>query len=74
MRTILTHAHNLPAPWIDLLFSRYRWYRRWRGGVWELWWNGRPGDRWHHLTMTSAEAHRRPTGICRGLPIVEDYR
>lgn len=22
----------------EVLFSRFRWYRRWRGGHWEKWW------------------------------------
>lgn len=58
------------------LLSSFRWYRRWHGGVWERWWvdGGVNSCVWHELPTTSKELGRRPSVICRGTPVVEDYR
>jgi hypothetical protein len=57
------------------LFSSFRWYRRWYGGVWELWHVDSPvnGQVWHELDGPT-EGGPRPSPLCRGTPTVEDYR
>jgi hypothetical protein len=55
-----------------------RWYRRWRGGHWELWWVDDPigAQVWHHLPCCHKEATTfsgRPSTLCRGTPLCEDY-
>ena len=55
---------------LEWCLNRYRWYRRWHGGRWELWWVDVPvcADIWHPITRPHWE---RPTALCRGTPIVE---
>lgn len=56
-------------------FTRYQWFRKWRGGRWELWWVDSPINAavWHHRSVEE-DMDQRPTAICRGTPIIEDYR
>lgn len=54
------------------LLTRFRWYRRWKGGRWEQWYVDFPVcgvARFHNPPQG-----RRPMSLCRGTPDVEDYR
>jgi len=46
-------------------FANCRWYRKWYGGRWELWWVDVPvcSEVWHDITHPEWE---RPSAICRG--------
>lgn len=59
---------------LDYLFDRFRWYRRWCGGHWELWWVDFPvcSEQWHQVRWCSLELGRRPA-LCRGTPRCEDW-
>ena len=58
---------------LDTALDRFRWYRRLCGGHWELWWvETVGGDVWHQLDRCSRDG-ARPTPLCRGTPICEDY-
>ena len=56
--------------------ANYQWYRRWYGSVWERWIVDFPvcSTVWHDLEITTQERGERPGALCRGTPIVEDYR
>ncbi len=59
----------------EWLFSRFRWYRRRRGGHWERWWVDMVySDIWHPVPECSLITGERPTSLCRGTPACEDYR
>lgn len=60
--------------WLNVLFADFRWYRKWRGGKWELWWvDVVYCDSWHPVTEFSRIAGVRPTAICRGTPTEENW-
>lgn len=58
---------------LDDLLSRYRWYRRWRGGHWECWYIDHPvcASVWFH-NWEGFGNDGRPLGG-RGTPLIEDY-
>lgn len=58
--------------WQDHWLSRFRWYRRWRGGRWQRWWIDTPvaSDMWFHNPDWGRDD--RP-GLGRGIPDEEDY-
>jgi hypothetical protein len=55
--------------------TRFRWYRRLCGGVWEHWWIDSPFNCfvWVELDVPSDELGKRPV-LARGTPVIEDYR
>lgn len=57
------------------ILGDFQWYRRWYGGVWELWWVDYPVCTavWHDVPEPTGRGPR-PTPLCRGTPVVEDYR
>jgi hypothetical protein len=56
--------------WADHIFSRWRWWRRWRGGHWERWYIDTPVG--SCLWFRERLWPDRP-GLGRGQPEVEDY-
>jgi hypothetical protein len=60
---------------LDCFFDRYQWYRRLCGGRWELWWVDAPvcSDIWHRVTDFTYATGKRPSVLCRGTPIEEDW-
>lgn len=54
---------------------RFRFYRRWWGGHWELWWVecGVYSMIWHDVERCSFETKERPFACLRGTPTCEDY-
>lgn len=59
---------------LDVLFCGFRWWRRLRGGKWELWWvDIVHSDSWHPVTEFSRITGSRPTAICRGTAVEEDW-
>ena len=64
---------NAPPWWLDCLFGEFRWFRRWWGGRWELWYVDVPvcSRIWHWREQPLKRD--RPNGLCRGTPTVEDY-
>lgn len=71
LRTLFTSLFFLCA------LRQFTWYRRWHGGRWELWHVDFPfcASIWHELEGRQLESEsRRPTGLCRGTPVVEDWR
>lgn len=60
---------------VFLGLSKFRFYRKWWGGHWELWWVDFPvcSEVWHDLNQCSLEAKKRPYGLLRGTPVCEDY-
>ncbi len=60
---------------LDSFFDRFRWYRRWRGGKWELWYVDDPmhADIWHQVPEFARISGERPNPICRGTPKEEDW-
>lgn len=70
MSNLCSRRHNV----LDVLFTEFRWWRRLRGGKWERWWvDVVYSDSWHPVTEFSRLAGCRPTAICRGTPIEEDW-
>lgn len=66
----------LDHPWmVRYLFDRFKWYRSWRGGHWECWWN----DVTHsYMWDRFSECYKARGGsdyppCCFGTPICEDY-
>lgn len=53
-----------------LVLADFRWYRKWRGGRWERWWI----DDVHCFAWFQNDGPERPHPLCRGTPVVEDYR
>lgn len=55
--------------------SKFRFYRKWWGGHWELWWVDVPvcSEIWHDLEGCSLESKKRPYGLLRGTPVCEQY-
>jgi hypothetical protein len=60
---------------LDAFFSQRRWARKLIGGKWELWWVDCPvnSDVWHSVPEWSDVVGERPTPLCRGTPIKEDW-
>ena len=59
--------------WFKSFFSKYRWYRRWYGGRWELWWvQSFWSDFWHDVSVDKCHPEYRPRD-CFGTPTIEDY-
>ncbi len=60
---------------LGILFARFQWFRRWIGGRWELWWVDHPvcAEVWHWRDLGD-NLENPPTCICRGVPLIEDYR
>lgn len=64
--------------WGALLgLSRFRWFRRWRGGHWERWiieYAGSAGgwEEWMQMPWCLARRGQRPA-FGRGTPTCEDY-
>ncbi|MNC78006.1 hypothetical protein D3C75_1301160 [compost metagenome] len=53
------------------LLSRFKWYRRLRGGRWECWYMDEVyGGVWFHNPVGYP---KRPHGMCRGTPTIEVY-
>jgi hypothetical protein len=69
LRTLFTSLFFL------VLLRRYRWYRRWHGGRWELWYVDFPicEPIWHEIEDRQLREGYRP-GLCRGTPAIEDWR
>lgn len=62
------------SSWGNVFFSGFRWWRRYCGGKWERWWvDVVYCDSWHPVTEFSRIYGDRPTAICRGTPIEEDW-
>ena len=68
--------------YLDVLFNftYWRWYRRLRGGRWELWYvECCRTDIWHRISDYDRDprswysVHGRPTPVCRGIPTVEEW-
>lgn len=59
--------------WVSLL-CHFRWYRRWHGGVWELWLLDAPAVSMWYVLEEPTRGGARPSPSCRGTPTVEDYR
>lgn len=64
LRAVLNHWYVMH------LFDRFKWFRQFYGGHWELWWIDHP--------VCSAIWHSKPHkeeryGLMRGTPICEDY-
>lgn len=58
---------------LDILFDRFTWYRKWRKGHWELWWNDATQSLvWIRLDKCSKKTLQRPSG-CMGTPVCEHY-
>lgn len=49
--------------------SRFKWYRKWKGGVWQLWLMEGRGEQW----FNDADTITRPSALCRGTPVIERY-
>jgi hypothetical protein len=61
-----------PTHWfLDYLFDRFRWYRRWIGGRWERWYLDYPvhGEMWERRNSEESG----PPPLARGGAVVEDY-
>ena len=60
------------------ILCHFKWYRSWYGGVWEHWIVDTAtlhGTWWFDLDKTTEENQGiRPSMVCKGTPIVEDYR
>ena len=58
--------------WPDHFLSRWQWYRRRRGGVWERWWIDTPvaANLWFRNEDWGPDG--RP-GLGRGYPEIEAY-
>lgn len=59
---------------IEVLFDRFLWYRKWKGGKWECW----DCDMiysmvWYQVEEFTEIGGKRPSAICRGTPICEDW-
>ena len=53
--------------WLTGYLPNFEWYRKWKGGRWELWWNQQTYlPTWYH------NPKGRPYA-CMGTPVVEDY-
>lgn len=58
--------------WLDYLFDRFRWYRRFCGGHWERWYiEAVHGYVWIHRTGCYRQIDRPPAA--RGTPECEDH-
>jgi hypothetical protein len=60
--------------WLDIIFDRFGWWRRLRGGHWEQWWIDVPvaSDVWMRVDGCSLENGYRPAGGY-GTPRCEDW-
>lgn len=60
--------------WLDIIFDRFAWWRRLRGGHWEQWWIDVPvaSDVWMRVDGCSLENGYRPEGGY-GRPRCEDW-
>ena len=58
--------------WVDHWLSRFRWYRRRRGGRWERWFIDTPVGSWLWFRDPCWYPEDRP-GLGRGAPVVEEY-
>jgi len=58
---------------LEYHFSNYKWYRKWYGGCWELWWVDVVHSKiWHNGNLNYWFG--RPSPLCRGELIKrEDY-
>lgn len=58
-----------------LALYKFRFYRKWWGGHWELWWIDVPvcSEIWHDVDKCSLETKERPNVLMRGTPECEDY-
>lgn len=54
---------------------KFRFYRRWWGGHWELWWVDFPvcSEIWHDVKKCTIETKKRPNGLLRGTPVCEEH-
>lgn len=60
--------------YLGALLSRFRTFRRWVGGHWELWWVDVVHSAiWHHVDECWKDADERPNALCRGTPMCEDW-
>ena len=59
----------------DVLFSRFRWWRKHRGGHWERWYIDHPvcSSVWLHVDRCTERSGNRPDGLCRGTPECEQH-
>ena len=53
------------------LFRYFKWYRRLKGGRWELWLYEEGFQDWHQ--WDSVAEGKRPHPGCRGTPTIEVY-
>ena len=55
---------------------KFRFYRKWWGGHWELWWVDFPvcAEIWHDVKECSLETKQRQNALLRGTPECEQYR
>ena len=59
---------------IDWIFCDFRWYRKLTKARWERWWvDVIYDDVWHRVKEWSDITGEKPTAICRGTPIKEDW-
>jgi hypothetical protein len=61
--------------WLDILLDRFRWYRRLRGGHWELWFVEPPVASFSWVRQPGCarnDAKLRP-GMCHDLHSCEDW-
>lgn len=74
-RLVRVLAARLPAPLCEIAIGDYAWGRRLLGGRWERWWVDSPvcGDIWHWRTRERTSWEGRPSPLCRGTPIVEEW-
>lgn len=59
---------------IDILFSDFEFYRKWKGGKWEYWtMEGPVWCEWFQVKEFTGIYNKRPHESCRGSPICEDW-
>lgn len=59
--------------WLDHWLSRFKWWRRWRGGRWERWFIDTPVGSWLWFRNPRWPAADPRPGLGRGLPDVETW-
>lgn len=70
-------ASNRPW-WMDAMFSKRVWYRKWCGGHWENWWNDLTKSFiWERVPECTQLEHNVVRDIrppcCYGTPLCEEY-
>lgn len=58
--------------WFRHYLSRFKWYRKWHGGYWMLWYiDICHASLWLNYKQKMPDDFRQPCGF--GTPIIEDY-